>query len=445
MFKQCLFKFMIFLPSISHCLAQSSNNIQVVTTVNLSTRCNSDNCPSHCGPEGVSTCGGPVISSDNSCGPSSSGNYTCPTSQCCSSAGFCGTSQQYCSTCNGCQLAFGICSVENCAPNSISPVSNVPSNNNQIATPIGSSTSTNPQQSATPTGSSASINTQQQNGTPVGQSGSSPTQPCCGPPTPIPSKTSSQVLGVTPCAFANGYCPNGQTTENIPRPEIGSIPYGVCIYHCVNPGDIAITFDGGPTEYTAAILDAVKDYPGAKFTFFIVGDNAGDTTHENVILRAFKEGHQLASGTWSYANLSTLTVPEIRQQMVSPTSEIWLTAKIYNEMAIRNILGSFPTYMHPPYGYCDQECQNTMRGLGYHVIIYDIDSKDKDLSSNSIQSSQSVYETAMEGSNPLTQSFLALNHDTNAYTTYVWFSLNDPTNCFECYAMASRVCYQERI
>lgn len=50
--------------------------------------------------------------------------------------------------------------------------------------------------------------------------------------------------------------PEGEDTSSIARPKLGSVRYGgVGIYDCVNKGDIAITFDDGPWEYTNDLLD----------------------------------------------------------------------------------------------------------------------------------------------------------------------------------------------
>ena len=39
----------------------------------------------------------------------------------------------------------------------------------------------------------------------------------------------------------------------------------------------------------------------------------------------------------------------------------------YLEMAIRNILGFFPTYFRPPYDDCQSGCQNVLKRMGYHI------------------------------------------------------------------------------
>ena len=50
--------------------------------------------------------------------------------------------------------------------------------------------------------------------------------------------------------------PSGTDTSQIARPKLGRIQYGgVGIYDCVVNGDIALTFDDGPYDYTADLLD----------------------------------------------------------------------------------------------------------------------------------------------------------------------------------------------
>jgi len=46
------------------------------------------------------------------------------------------------------------------------------------------------------------------------------------------------------------------------------------------------------------------------------------------------------------------------------------------EMAVRNVIGKFPTYMRPPYSSCNAACMQTMAALGYHVTYFDLDTQD---------------------------------------------------------------------
>jgi Polysaccharide deacetylase len=62
--------------------------------------------------------------------------------------------------------------------------------------------------------------------------------------------------------------PPGPVTSNIPRPNLGSVPYGTRINDCTKPGVVALTFDDGPYIYTSDLLDILDQY-NAKVTFFI--------------------------------------------------------------------------------------------------------------------------------------------------------------------------------
>src|SRR5207244_10828818 len=66
------------------------------------------------------------------------------------------------------------------------------------------------------------------------------------------------------------------------------------IYHSGLRGThtIALTFDDGPNQYTADVLDALKD-AGVKATFFIVGKMAH--AHPDVLARIAEDGHLLAN------------------------------------------------------------------------------------------------------------------------------------------------------
>ena len=73
------------------------------------------------------------------------------------------------------------------------------------------------------------------------------------------------------------------------------------------------------------------------------------------------EGHQVASHTWSHQDLSVISDAQRYDQMVK------------NEMAIRNIIGKYPTYMRPPYSSCNAACQTMLKNLGYVVSYFDLD------------------------------------------------------------------------
>jgi hypothetical protein len=78
--------------------------------------------------------------------------------------------------------------------------------------------------------------------------------------------------------------PAGTNTSSIPRDLFGSVLYGSAgIYDCVNPGDMALTFDDGPFIYTSHILDLLDQY-NASATFFITGNNNGQSYFKVLVL-----------------------------------------------------------------------------------------------------------------------------------------------------------------
>jgi peptidoglycan/xylan/chitin deacetylase (PgdA/CDA1 family) len=189
----------------------------------------------------------------------------------------------------------------------------------------------------------------------------------------------------------------------------GTVPWGD-VYDCTVPGDIALTFDDGPEQYTNGMVDLLKTF-NARATFFITGVNSAkgaiDTTPSwnAVIKKMAADNHQLASHTWSHPDLSLVTEARRRSEMIKL------------EMAMRNIVGYFPTYMRPPYSSCNAACSQTMRDLGYHVVYFDIDTDDYNHDSPTmIQVSKNIFSGIVNPSNPNVDSFLTIAHDTHQQT-----------------------------
>lgn len=86
-------------------------------------------------------------------------------------------------------------------------------------------------------------------------------------------------------------------------------------------------------------------------------------------------------------------------------------------MAMRNIVGFFPTYMRPPYSSCTAACQATMAALGYHIIYFDLDTDDyNNVTPALINNAVNNFNNAVNPSNPATKSWLAIAHDIHPLT-----------------------------
>ncbi|KUJ12994.1 glycoside hydrolase/deacetylase [Mollisia scopiformis] len=188
------------------------------------------------------------------------------------------------------------------------------------------------------------------------------------------------------CCSSGGQCGTGSTYCAGPDCQLaygpacdGNVPYGqsatLCgagLYHCTTPGVIALTFDDGPYNFTKMVLATLAKY-NVSATFFINGNSLGKgriddptTPWPQILKNMYAAGHQLASHTWTHQDLTSLPTDLMQNQV------------IYNEMAFRNIFGFFPTYLRPPYGYCSgsSNCSPYLTSMGYHIIYWDVDTKD---------------------------------------------------------------------
>ncbi|KAK3944325.1 hypothetical protein QBC46DRAFT_374995 [Diplogelasinospora grovesii] len=193
------------------------------------------------------------------------------------------------------------------------------------------------------------------------------------------------------------------------------VPYGAIINHCTVPGVVALTFDDGPHENTHHILDLLDDY-GAHATFFVNGDNYGrgriddkSTPWPKTLQRMIRAGHQIGSHTWAHVDMSEADHDTRYHQMR------------HLEQALADVLGTamVPTYFRPPYATCSEECQRQMEEMGYHVVNFDLDTKDyenntPDKIAHSIHKFSNALEAGRRG-----DSFLVLAHDVQKMTSQV--------------------------
>lgn len=147
-------------------------------------------------------------------------------------------------------------------------------------------------------------------------------------------------------------------------PANTAVPVGVVIDRCTIPGTIALTFDDGPYQYTADLLDLFSR-SGARGTFFVNGQNYGNIyEYSGVLQRMHNEGHQIGSHTWSHPYLTSLDYNGIVSQMTQL------------EDALKEITGIAPKYMRAPYFAVNDIVLGAMADLGYHIISTSIDTKD---------------------------------------------------------------------
>lgn len=121
--------------------------------------------------------------------------------------------------------------------------------------------------------------------------------------------------------------------------------------------------------------------------------------YEAVIQRMISNGHQVASHTWDHADLATLDEDAVIAEM----TEL--------ETALLSIIGKFPTYMRPPYTSYTSETLEILGDLGYHVIVYDIDTLDYDYADYGDTTSLGIFESGLDAGGTI-----SLEHDVGSHT-----------------------------
>ena len=128
------------------------------------------------------------------------------------------------------------------------------------------------------------------------------------------------------------------------------------------PKALALTFDDGPSEWTAPILDACAR-ADARATFFVLGSSIAG--NEETLRRAVAEGHELGNHTWSHMDPATLSDGELSGELQRTTA------------AILDVTGVRPRVFRPPYAESDRRVASVARAAGLEpTVLRSIDPAD---------------------------------------------------------------------
>ncbi|MER5429567.1 polysaccharide deacetylase family protein [Streptomyces sp. NPDC002588] len=125
---------------------------------------------------------------------------------------------------------------------------------------------------------------------------------------------------------------------------------------------IALTFDAGPSENSARLLDILKEKQ-VPATFFLLGKRHIEK-YPDLVRRMADEGHEVASHTWDHKILTQIEPDEIREELQRPDDEI------------ERLTGRRPTLMRPPQGRTDDTVHGICRELGLAEVLWTVTAKD---------------------------------------------------------------------
>ena len=146
-------------------------------------------------------------------------------------------------------------------------------------------------------------------------------------------------------------------------------PMGV-VEACREPGTVTLTFDDGMTPRAMQrLLPFLKEH-NLPATIFLIG-NTLDPSHwnyrENVkaVEMAAKDGHIIASHSWSHPDMTSLPSDE------AVKDELLKTMKV-----IEHVIGAYPRYFRPPMGATDDRLLRICKELGLTVVGWNINTED---------------------------------------------------------------------
>jgi peptidoglycan-N-acetylglucosamine deacetylase len=126
---------------------------------------------------------------------------------------------------------------------------------------------------------------------------------------------------------------------------------------------VALTFDDGPDELTPRYLDML-DNLGVPATFFLSGEQV--VKRRELVREYLRRGHQIANHGFDHTRFTKLSRKDLLDQLER------------TEQAIgRQVTGR--SWVRPPHGAVDPMSLVTMRGAGYVVAMWSIDSLDHEL------------------------------------------------------------------
>jgi cellulose synthase/poly-beta-1,6-N-acetylglucosamine synthase-like glycosyltransferase/peptidoglycan/xylan/chitin deacetylase (PgdA/CDA1 family) len=129
---------------------------------------------------------------------------------------------------------------------------------------------------------------------------------------------------------------------------------------------VALTFDDGPTAYTAKILDVLQRWH-VKATFFVIGSQVAK--RPDLVRRMYEEGHEVGVHTFTHVNLAN--VPAWRRRFELDQTQLVLAAATgHTTDLLRPPFSSQADAVNP------SDWQALSTAHNYRVVYTDLDTKD---------------------------------------------------------------------
>lgn len=129
--------------------------------------------------------------------------------------------------------------------------------------------------------------------------------------------------------------------------------------------EVVLSFDDGPhPALTPQLLDILAKHD-IKAMFFVLGSLIGTPTGQNIIKRAFNEGHIIANHSFDHSNFQKLSLAKVKDQLKRTQDRIGACAHPMK-------------FMRPPYGSTNKNIDNLIKTEGYTKLLWNVDTMDWD-------------------------------------------------------------------
>lgn len=124
---------------------------------------------------------------------------------------------------------------------------------------------------------------------------------------------------------------------------------------------VALTFDDGPSPYTAPILTVLASYR-AHATFFEIGEQVGPFA--STVRSIVRAGDEIGNHTYTHADLLYLSNAAAETQIQETQTAIFHAAAVT------------PRWFRPPGGFVDARIIQLASSLGLHSTLWSVDPRD---------------------------------------------------------------------
>ncbi|MGH3172069.1 MAG: polysaccharide deacetylase family protein [Trebonia sp.] len=147
------------------------------------------------------------------------------------------------------------------------------------------------------------------------------------------------------------------------RPAPPKLPYGTPMYYVDDgPKTVALTIDDGPSPvYTPELLRVLSEYR-VTASFSMVGRNVA--AYPEVAREVTAAGHTVVNHTWDHADLASMTVPAVRDEIARATD------------AIHTATGTQPAMFRAPYGAWSPAVYRYCAQTGLTPLDWSVDPRD---------------------------------------------------------------------